>query len=641
MAELFRYAAFVSYSSKDARFAQRLHRALESYGIPASLGKFDLIGGGKANRIYPVFRDREELSAGQLGEQIEAHLRAAAALIVICSPNSAASPWVQKEIEFFAGLGRRDKIFAIIPDNAPLIDDSGADCTPTCFPPAFRGDALQGDALEPLAADARKGKDGFRNAWLKIVAGMIGVTPGQIIDRDRRRRRQRATATALSAAALAVVLGFVGAVFEGLSWRRTLAAEISGLWLEGQTVETIPLALAYINDVGNMLPTSPDEAALRRPLSLGSAFIDESPIPWLDPPNPLSSCVIQGVVDGLPSVKEQHPTCRLVPGSYQLGPLLDILSVSAAGNLVLTVGAPPRRVELPPGASLRINSQRTHVVVWSSYREDSQDYTNAFYLDLASGEQRSLGLEWRGTHGPIFSLDGRRIVYPTGQWDVAEVLDLATDQFSNLPRDTFFDTSVSNSDGDVSIVTQAGEILIGPEQGRSTSYGDEMRIAFNADGRLARVEGVYSFVVDLTRTETPGLSASERARHMCATDGGSAALPLPLWMRGRGIEGRWGDEWREEAVRRRSAILPILVGRPWHPCDWRGIASVFPNPTRGDGWFEGPRQWWRMISIRWFGGADYRCGEVNAAGTIRSDRVESCRERVFPEFLPEETAAPS
>jgi hypothetical protein len=61
MAELYRYAAFISYSSKDAPFARRLHRALESYGIPASLGSFNLIGGGKRNRIYPVFRDREEL----------------------------------------------------------------------------------------------------------------------------------------------------------------------------------------------------------------------------------------------------------------------------------------------------------------------------------------------------------------------------------------------------------------------------------------------------------------------------------------------------------------------------------------------------------------------------------------------------
>lgn len=210
MADPYRYAAFISYSSKDTKFALRLHRALEGYGIPSALGKFDILGGGKRNRIYPVFRDREELSAGHLGDQIEANLKASAALIVVCSPNGAASPWVQKEIEFFAAHGRHAKIFAIIPDTAPLTDDHGADCTQSCFPPAFRGDALAGDKLEPLAADARKGKDGFRNAWLKIVAGIIGVSPGQLIDRDRRRRTQQALGTA--AGWLTVLVG-VGAAF--------------------------------------------------------------------------------------------------------------------------------------------------------------------------------------------------------------------------------------------------------------------------------------------------------------------------------------------------------------------------------------------------------------------------------------------
>ena len=207
MAERYRYAAFVSYSSKDARFAQRLHRALERYRIPAQLGRFKLTGkAGKTNRVYPVFRDREELSAGDLGERIETGLREAAALIVVCSPNAAASPWVQKEIEFFIKLGRRDRIFAIIADDAPLKDKKRNDATPLCFPPAFRGDALQGGerAIEPLAADARPGKDGFRNAVLKVIAGLIGVTPGQIIDRDARERRAQLTRN-FALAAIAIV----------------------------------------------------------------------------------------------------------------------------------------------------------------------------------------------------------------------------------------------------------------------------------------------------------------------------------------------------------------------------------------------------------------------------------------------------
>jgi len=225
MAERYRYAAFISYSSKDAAFARRLHRSLETYAIPHSLGKFDLAGEGKANRIYPVFRDREELSAGQLGEQIEAKLRQSAALVVICSPNSAMSPWVEKEIEYFAGLGRHAKIFAIIAEGAPLWDEQGRDATHACFPAAFHGNALAGDKLEPLAADARKGRDGYRNAWLKVVAGIVGVSPGQLIDRDAKRQRQRLFA---NVAVWLVAAGAMLAAFQTQGqWRPFLDAYLN------------------------------------------------------------------------------------------------------------------------------------------------------------------------------------------------------------------------------------------------------------------------------------------------------------------------------------------------------------------------------------------------------------------------------
>jgi formylglycine-generating enzyme required for sulfatase activity len=208
MAQTYRYAAFISYSSKDARFARRLHRALEGYGIPTSLGKFDLTEGGKKNRVYPVFRDREELPSGELGEVIQAALAASAALIVVCSPHAAASPWVNKEIESFLALGRRDRIFPIIAENAPLVDAVGGDATRATFPPTFVGEGQVGK-FEPLAADARAHKDGFRNAYLKIIAGLIGVNTGALQDRDRKRRRawrRAATASGVLAAISAIAL---------------------------------------------------------------------------------------------------------------------------------------------------------------------------------------------------------------------------------------------------------------------------------------------------------------------------------------------------------------------------------------------------------------------------------------------------
>ncbi len=262
MADAFRYAAFISYSSKDAAFAQKLHRALESYGIPSALGKFDLLeGAGKRNRIYPVFRDREELAAGDLSERIAASLKASRALIVVCSPNAAASPWVEKEIQSFVALGRRENIFAIIAEDAPAFDAEGREATPACFPPAFRGNALaDAGALEPLAADARKGKDGFRKAWLKIVAGLIGVTPGQLIDRDRRRRmQQRLLLTGV--AAVGVLAASIPIAWQDTTaWRSSLTAEARLLQRANQWPETLAMAVAGMDVGGAILPAKAKDA---------------------------------------------------------------------------------------------------------------------------------------------------------------------------------------------------------------------------------------------------------------------------------------------------------------------------------------------------------------------------------------------
>jgi hypothetical protein len=236
MAGTYRYAAFLSYASKDAAFAKKLHAALEGYRIPASLGRFNLAG--HANRVYPVFRDREELAAGSLGGELQAALQASNALIVVCSTQAAASPWVNTEIRSFRSFGRGERIFAIIVDGEP---NSSAHGRPDleCFPAAL----LEG-AGEPLAADARKQGDGFRNAWLKIVAGLVSVNAGALQDRDRQRRRRRALLTAagvvglLAAAAIGVGGSDRAASREEFTARATLLTE------RGERVAALPFALA-------------------------------------------------------------------------------------------------------------------------------------------------------------------------------------------------------------------------------------------------------------------------------------------------------------------------------------------------------------------------------------------------------------
>ncbi len=200
----YRYWAFISYSSKDAVHARWLHRAIETYGIPAKLvehGHTTPLGEPAPKQFKPVFRDRDELPASaDLGEAIQDALAASRCLIVICSPHAAISPWVNREIETFIEMGRGDRIFAYIVDGEPNSDDERE-----CFPPVLRR------PVEPLAADARQSKDGRNDAKLKLLAGMLGVGFDALKQRDTQRRVRRLQVVVAAVLLLALVLS-------GLAW---------------------------------------------------------------------------------------------------------------------------------------------------------------------------------------------------------------------------------------------------------------------------------------------------------------------------------------------------------------------------------------------------------------------------------------
>jgi tetratricopeptide (TPR) repeat protein len=188
-----KYRAFLSYSHRDARWADWLHKTLESYRLPKQLVGTSTPFGTVTKRLTPIFRDREELaSATDLGSVIDEALRQSACQIIICSPQAANSRWVNEEILAFKRLGREDRIFCLIVGGEPNASDLPGRENEECFPKALRfkigADGTLSDArTEPIAADARPGKDGKRNALLKLIAGMLGVG----FDVLRRREQQR------------------------------------------------------------------------------------------------------------------------------------------------------------------------------------------------------------------------------------------------------------------------------------------------------------------------------------------------------------------------------------------------------------------------------------------------------------------
>ncbi len=73
-------------------------------------------------------------------------------LIVLCSPRSAVSPWVSKEVEAFKELGCSDRILAIIIAGEPNTDDpakarEGILRDEECFCEELRFGAVQEDPL--------------------------------------------------------------------------------------------------------------------------------------------------------------------------------------------------------------------------------------------------------------------------------------------------------------------------------------------------------------------------------------------------------------------------------------------------------------------------------------------------------------
>lgn len=211
MPDTFAYRAFISYSHADTADARNLHQRLERYRVPARLVGRSGMHGPVSRRLGRCFRDQAELSAAShLGETLQRALRSAETLIIVCSPSAARSAWVNEEIRYFRALGRGDRIYALVVAGEPRRNDGG-DGDDGAFPPALLED-IDGNPLpEPLAADARPHKDGTGDAFLKLVAALIGVGFDELRRREQNRRARLlmlALAASLAVASLTTVLAF-------------------------------------------------------------------------------------------------------------------------------------------------------------------------------------------------------------------------------------------------------------------------------------------------------------------------------------------------------------------------------------------------------------------------------------------------
>ena len=198
--EGFKYYAFISYSHKDKKIAKKLQKRLESYHLPSSLQKsFPTL----PKKLTPVFIDESNLVAtGSLKAALQSNLARSNYLILICSPNSARSEYVNDEVDYFIRSGRADHIIPLIVGGIPYAQDSSMECFPPAILALSREDELLGIDLK---------KFGVRDAFLRVIATMLRLDLDSFVSREARERKKKAMIFTPIAAALAISLA-------GLVW---------------------------------------------------------------------------------------------------------------------------------------------------------------------------------------------------------------------------------------------------------------------------------------------------------------------------------------------------------------------------------------------------------------------------------------
>jgi WD40 repeat protein len=183
------YDAFISYShAADGNLAPSLQEGLQRLAKPWS-----------KRRSLEVFRDRTGLAVTpHLWPEISAALGQARWLVLLASPDSAASKWVNEEIEFFLAKDptAKERILPVVTGGEWQWAGDGVFTADSSAVPA----ALHGVFVdEPLYLDLRwaKGRTDlslhdavFRAAVADVAAPIHGVSKDELIGEDVRQFRK-------------------------------------------------------------------------------------------------------------------------------------------------------------------------------------------------------------------------------------------------------------------------------------------------------------------------------------------------------------------------------------------------------------------------------------------------------------------
>lgn len=176
----YKYFAFISYNSHDIAWGKRLQRKLESYRMSATLCSEH---GWQRKPINPVFFAPYDIQPGGLSQEIQDRLNASRHLIVICSPHSARSEWVGKEIEYFHQMGRTKNIHFFIVDGEPHSGNPDTECFNPIIDTLGLPEILGANIHEQIFRWSWLNKE---RAYVQLISKLLGVEFDAIWQRHKR-----------------------------------------------------------------------------------------------------------------------------------------------------------------------------------------------------------------------------------------------------------------------------------------------------------------------------------------------------------------------------------------------------------------------------------------------------------------------
>lgn len=197
---MFKYYAFISYSSVDYEWGKRLQRKLEHYKMPSTLCSER---GWDRYPINPVFFAPTDIQPGDLSEELKKRLRESRHLIVVCSPSSSKSEWVSEEIRYFHGLGRSANIHLFIVDGSPNSQDPDQECFNPVLKELGIPEILGANVHEKVSPWPWVNRD---RAYVQLITKLLDIEFDQIW---QRHRRQKISQVAVASCSVLITAGLM------------------------------------------------------------------------------------------------------------------------------------------------------------------------------------------------------------------------------------------------------------------------------------------------------------------------------------------------------------------------------------------------------------------------------------------------